>query len=48
MKKTKSIKQQLCEKCLAVYRKFEKERRNKYRCLRIKEVGSQEKGNIKL
>jgi hypothetical protein len=43
----KPIRQQLCSKCLDKYRLFENARRQKRR-LAIKEVGSQEKGKIKI
>jgi len=44
----KSLRKQLCEKCLKVYRDFENKRRNKYRRLRIKERSAQENGKIKI
>lgn len=42
----KPLRKQFCKKCLEIYRTFENKRRNKYRRLRIKEVGSQEAGKI--
>jgi len=44
----KPIRQQLCAKCLELYRKFENARRNKIRRLKVKQRSEQEKGNIKI
>lgn len=43
--KQKPIRQQLCKKCLAKYREFENQRRQK---LRIKEKVAQVSGKIKI